>query len=65
MYTLQIQTPEQPAEHLLKLLESIDPNMAVLLHTYKEVFAQPHGLPPTRSHDHSIPLLPNTPPVKA
>ena len=36
----------------------------MLLHQYKEVFTQPHGLPPQHTHDHSIPLLPNTAPVK-
>ena len=36
----------------------------MLLHTFKDIFDQPHGLPPTQSHDHNIPLLPNTLPVK-
>jgi len=36
----------------------------VLLHKYKVVFQPPHGLRPSRTHDHNIPLLPNTAPVR-
>ena len=64
LYTLQVEILDQPAQHLLQLPESIEPDMAVLLHTFKDVFDQPHGLPASRSHNHSIPLLPNTPSVK-
>ena len=35
-----------------------------LLADYLSVFQIPHGLPPSRPHDHHIPLLPNTTPVK-
>ena len=41
-----------------------EPEISVLLHTYKEVFSIPYGLPPNRSHDHCIPLFPNIAPVK-
>nr|GEY90443.1 gypsy/Ty3 retroelement polyprotein [Tanacetum cinerariifolium] len=34
-----------------------------LLSTYEDVFAMPTEFPPPRSHDHTITLLPNTPPV--
>lgn len=34
-----------------------------LLHSFDDVFAPPTGLPPQRSCDHRIHLLPNTPPV--
>ncbi|XP_077232454.1 uncharacterized protein LOC143869781 [Tasmannia lanceolata] len=33
-----------------------NPEMATLLHHYSDIFAEPHGLPPSRSHDHCIPL---------
>ena len=42
----------------------MDPELVLLLHTYKNIFAKPSGLPPTRSHDHSIPLLEGSNPVK-
>jgi len=38
--------------------------IALLLNTFKEMFQIPHGLPPTRTQDHSIMLMPNTTPVK-
>ena len=60
LYTLQVHIPNQSAEQLLHLPKDIEPDMAMLLHTFKDVFEQPHGLPPTQSHDHSIPLLLNT-----
>lgn len=34
-----------------------------LLQKYQPIFQTPHGLPPTRPHDHLIPLLPNTAPI--
>nr|GEX53632.1 Ty3/gypsy retrotransposon protein [Tanacetum cinerariifolium] len=34
-----------------------------LLSTYEDVFAMPTALPSPRAHDHTITLLPNTPPV--
>ena len=42
----------------------MEPEISMLLHHYKEFFTQPHGLPPNRMHDHSIPLLPNIAPIK-
>ncbi|XP_028184664.1 uncharacterized protein LOC114371404 [Glycine soja] len=42
----------------------MEPELALLLHTYSVVFATPINLPPRRSHDHSIPLLERSQPVK-
>lgn len=41
------------------------PNTTIeaLQHQYKNLFDPPHELPPTRPHDHHIPLLLNTKPV--
>ncbi|GKD30590.1 reverse transcriptase [Tanacetum coccineum] len=44
------------AKHLFKAIEE-------LLAEYEDVFSMPHTLPPKWSHDHHIPLLPNTPPI--
>jgi hypothetical protein len=34
-----------------------------LLREYRDVFTEPQGLPPPRSHDHSITLVSGVPPV--
>ncbi|XP_058733853.1 uncharacterized protein LOC131605523 [Vicia villosa] len=39
------------------------PEIAALIKSYPTVFQAPHGLPPSRPHDHHIPLNPNTPPI--
>ncbi|PNX68160.1 hypothetical protein L195_g063854, partial [Trifolium pratense] len=36
----------------------------MLLHNYQAVFKTPTTLPPTRAHNHAIPLLEGTNPVK-
>ncbi|PNX72875.1 retrotransposon-related protein [Trifolium pratense] len=36
---------------------NIDPELAILLHTYAQVFTVPTSLPPQRTQDHPIPLL--------
>jgi len=48
----------------LQLPEQMEPALATLLHTYRQVFDVPIGLPPPRMHDHSIPLLEGSNPVK-
>jgi len=48
----------------MELLHELQPEISVLRYHYKEVFQQPHGLPPPRTHYHHIPLVPNTPPVR-
>ncbi|XP_041016312.1 uncharacterized protein LOC121258850 [Juglans microcarpa x Juglans regia] len=42
---------------------TIPPNIQQILHQYPEIFSTPKGLPPTRSHDHTITLQPGTQPV--
>lgn len=39
------------------------PEINKLLQQFPMVFQPPHGLPPSRTHDHHIPILPNTPPI--
>jgi len=41
----------------------MEPELAILLQTYRQVFHVPIGLPPPRLHDHSIPLLEGSNPV--
>ncbi|XP_019459949.1 PREDICTED: uncharacterized protein LOC109359708 [Lupinus angustifolius] len=41
----------------------LNSQIQTLLTRFYKNFHNPHGLPPSRPHDHSIPLLPNTAPV--
>jgi hypothetical protein len=41
----------------------LPPDLSQILSEFAHVFDEPTKLPPTRSHDHRIPLLPNQPPV--
>nr|KYP35229.1 Retrovirus-related Pol polyprotein from transposon 17.6 [Cajanus cajan] len=41
----------------------IHPNISQVLYTFPYVFDIPHGLPPSRPHDHHINLLPSAQPV--
>ncbi|GJX13302.1 reverse transcriptase [Tanacetum coccineum] len=43
--------------------EEIYPELAKVVDTFADVFSVPTELPPKRSHDHRIPLLPNTQPI--
>jgi len=64
LFTLQFQEPNCVADHGLKLPENIEPELALLMHTYHDVFVVPMGLPPSRSNDHCIPLIKGVDSVK-
>jgi len=49
---------EQPIQET-----NLPPDISQILSEFAHVFDEPTKLPPTRSHDHRIPLLPNQPPV--
>jgi hypothetical protein len=40
-------------------------NIQLLLHKYVDVFADPKTLPPQRSYDHTIPLIPDALPINS
>ncbi|XP_076928272.1 uncharacterized protein LOC143592185 [Bidens hawaiensis] len=40
-----------------------DPHIQTLLATFASLFQPTHSLPPNRSHNHRIPLQPDTPPI--
>jgi len=42
----------------------MEPELAMSIHQYKNVFEKHHGLPPIQSHDHTIPLMFGSAPVK-
>lgn len=44
-------------------LQSVSPDIRLLLQDFQQVFAAPLGLPPKRACDHKILLLPNSKPV--
>jgi hypothetical protein len=53
------------AEDIFKDLPTdVDPEIAILLHTYKNLFQSPATLPPDRAHNHHIPLMEGSNPVK-
>ncbi|RWR84947.1 Ty3/gypsy retrotransposon protein [Cinnamomum micranthum f. kanehirae] len=41
----------------------LDPQMQLLLEDFDDIFLEPQGLSPNRTHDHAIPLIEGTPPV--
>lgn len=57
IYTLEVSRVLDVVKSELALLENMEPKSVLLLHTYKSVFDQPAGLPPTGAHDHGIPLI--------
>lgn len=42
--------------------DSLPPGLTALLEAYKALFEELKGLPPTRAHEHAIPLKPNATP---
>jgi len=64
LFTLQVEKPVVPQDHWMDLPDNMEPELILLLHTYKEVFDVPTGLPPERVHNHAIPLIEGAPPVK-
>nr|KYP57088.1 Retrovirus-related Pol polyprotein from transposon 17.6 [Cajanus cajan] len=64
LFTLQVEPPVCPQDDWLDFPGDMEPELAILLHTYEQVFAVPKGLPPNRSQNHAIPLMPSTGPVK-
>jgi len=57
IYSMQVIHEDMKLVSLLPLIEDMEPKFALLLHTYNSFFALSSGLPPPRSHVHSIPLL--------
>lgn len=63
LHLLTFQPSQPPTHDKTPPPTATDPAVANLLSEFPSVFLKPHGLPPSRPHDHHIPLLPNTPPV--
>jgi hypothetical protein len=54
----------EAADIFKELPTNTEPEIAMLLHNYQNVFKTPTALPSTRAHNHAIPLLEGTNPVK-
>ncbi|WVZ00992.1 hypothetical protein V8G54_027061 [Vigna mungo] len=59
LFTLQLNQPLTLEDDSLVIPKNIAPELALLLHTYRLIFAKPKGLPPNRSQNHCIPLMPD------
>ncbi|WVZ21224.1 hypothetical protein V8G54_008546 [Vigna mungo] len=64
VYSMQLINDSPQFGNIFDLLDSMDPELVALLNKYHVVFEPPTALPPSRSHDHSIPLLEGSLPVK-
>jgi len=64
LFTLQAEPFPCSQDESLDIPRDMEPALALLLHTYQQVFAVPKGLPPHRSQNHAIPLMNGTGPVK-
>ena len=64
LFALQPEIPVYPQDDWLDIPRYMEPELAILIHTYKQVFVVPKGLPPNRSQNHAIPLMHGTGPVK-
>jgi len=64
VFTLHYTPTDAPQDTLLQLPADMDPELVTLLHHYRSIFAVPTGLPPSRSHNHAIPLINDAQPVK-
>ncbi|XP_072062277.1 uncharacterized protein [Arachis hypogaea] len=65
IFTLELKKFVEENQSPLRLPVSMDPKLMQLLTKYAAVFDKPSGLPPQRAHDHCIPLVKDTEPVKA
>nr|KYP39590.1 Transposon Ty3-G Gag-Pol polyprotein [Cajanus cajan] len=64
VYTLQLLSSFVETDQWKDIPDNVDPEIALLLHYYRQIFAKPTGLPPPRSQNHRIPLLQGSGPVK-
>ena len=64
VFTLQCQQKEVFPDSCLELPDQMPIELVKLLHNYSIIFATPTTLPPSRSHNHVIPLMKDAKPVK-
>ena len=64
VFSMQLVEPSNLQFPLSELPQDIDPELALLLHTYVVVFESPIELPPPRSYDHKIPLIDGSQSIK-
>ena len=64
VFTLQYKQEDVPQDKWLDLPENMEPELVMLLHNYRSIFNVPTELPPSRTHNHAIPLIKDAKPVK-
>ena len=64
VFTLQYKQQDVPQDKWLELPKDMEPNLVMLLHNYRSIFAVPTELPPSRTQNHDIPLVKDAKPVK-
>ncbi|WVZ14637.1 hypothetical protein V8G54_012203 [Vigna mungo] len=64
IFTLQLCSNFTTQDQWASSLQDMHPEITLLLHTYRGIFAKPMRLPPPRSQDHKILLLHGTAAVK-
>ncbi|XP_072090481.1 uncharacterized protein [Arachis hypogaea] len=66
LVTLQgeVQSKDSMEPPMLTLPSDLNSELTLLIHDFADIFSIHRDLPPPCSHDHSIVLLPNVPPVK-
>jgi len=64
LFAIQVLHVEVTEDIWKELLEDLDPELSVLLYIYRDVFQTSACLPPQISHDHAIPLVEGSKPVK-
>lgn len=64
-HLLSFESPLHSAEKTISdSFSHVNHSVQSLLHQFSSIFDKPHGLPPPRDHDHKIPLLVNSQPLK-
>ena len=63
-FCMELVGPSFPPQSLLDLPPEMAPELASLLQDYASVFGTPTSLPPSRTHDYTIPLVEGSAPVK-
>lgn len=63
-FTIQLLKSHELEDTFKELPTDTEPEVAVLLHTYRDIFQAPSYLPPVKAQNHTIPLLEGSNPVK-
>ena len=65
LFVLQVNQDNVPTSNPSPFLPTQEADLQVLLNKFQSIFQPPSGLPPSRSHDHRIPLIERCKPPSA